>query len=446
MKLPIPFTTIPLLIVLHVFIRNNSVFWENMGYNGRKDIGQSHYMQTSYKNLPLKDGRYQVAPYAVDPMHTQGRRFEENHESYYISPYQRDLSRIIHSAAFRRLEYKTQVFVNHAGDHYRTRLTHTLEVAQITRAVARGLGLNEDLAECIALAHDLGHPPFGHAGEDGLKEAAKEFGGFDHNAQSLKILTKLEQKYADFDGLNLCLETLEGIAKHNGPLEGTHSKQQKLHKVFYEITEHLPFKLDNFASLEAQVAALADDIAYINHDIEDGLRAGLINIDDLKSLSLVGEILAMLEARYPNLAKPRMANECIRRLRKYMVSDLITETSRKISFLNIRSVADVRAQTETIATFSKDMEETKVQIKKFLFEKLYRHYKVNRMTIKAHLVVSDLFKRFMEHPNCLPTGWNERVIGVSAQDQAEIIIDYIAGMTDRYAIEEHKKLFDPLLD
>ncbi len=388
--------------------------------------------------------KYQRASYAVDSEHSQGRRHQESYEGHFL-PYQADRDRIINSVAFRRLEYKTQVFINYVGDHYRTRLTHTLEVSQIARAIAYELGLNEDLTECIALAHDLGHPPFGHAGEDALSEVAKDFGGFDHNAQALKILTHLEQRYAEFDGLNLTWETLEGVAKHNGPLEGKYSKSKKLHKIYNDVTQHFDLKLETFASLEAQVASLADDIAYINHDIDDGFRAGFISIADLKSLSLLGEIFALLEADYPLLSPPRMISEAVRRLKKHMITDLISETKRRISFFNITQVSDVRNMNETIAVFSSDMDEIKDKIKGFLFERIYRHYKVNRTKVKAYHIVKHLFETLMKYPNCMPTDWYEKIVSTDEQSKAEVIMDYIAGMTDRYAIEEYKKIIDPSL-
>ncbi|AIF81378.1 deoxyguanosinetriphosphate triphosphohydrolase [endosymbiont of Acanthamoeba sp. UWC8] len=384
-----------------------------------------------------------LASYAVDIAHSQGRRHKESYEGYLL-PYQNDRNRIINSISFRRLEYKTQVFINYAGDHYRTRLTHSLEVAQIAKAIAYELNLNEDLTECIALAHDLGHPPFGHAGEDALQEVAKEFGGFDHNAQTLKILTYLEQRYAEFDGLNLTWETLEGIAKHNGPLTGKYSKPKKLSNIYTDITKVFDLKLETFASLEAQVASLADDIAYINHDIDDGYRAGFITISDLKSLDLLGEIFTMLESTYPNLSVSKMISEALRRLKKQMVTDLVAEIKRRISFYNIHSAEDIRNMHEPIAAFSKDMEVIKDKIKAFLFERIYRHYKINRTKVKACHVVKNLFETLMKNPNCMPTDWYEKLVDCDEQKKAEIIIDYIAGMTDRYAIEQYKKLFDPL--
>lgn len=378
-----------------------------------------------------------LARYAVFDKESLGRKHHESYDGY-LGTFQRDRERIIHSVAFRRLEYKTQVFVNHTGDHYRTRLTHTLECAHIAKVLAQQLELNEDLAECIALCHDLGHPPFGHAGEQALNEVAKEFGGFDHNAQGLKIVTKLEKRYAEFDGLNLSWETLEGIAKHNGPLQGKFSKQLPLHKFYQELAGGL--QLDQFPSLEAQVASLADDITYISHDLDDGLRAGFFTLQDVKHLGLLAEITSMLDVRYPTLEMPRMINEVIRRLVKYMVNDLLNESKKRIANMKLTDIKSVRQQSEFVIKFSHEMEQVTEQLKKFLFENVYRHYQVNRMAFKAKQVVRELFLRFMDQPNCLPSEWNRQTLTQSEAIKAEIIMDYVAGMTDRYAMEEYEAM------
>ena len=365
---------------------------------------------------------------ATDPKNTKGRLYKEN-EPLYRSPFQRDRDRIIHSTAFRRLEYKTQVFVNHEGDHYRTRLTHSIEVAQIARTLATSLGLDIYLAEAIALAHDLGHTPFGHAGEDALKEV---YPAFDHNAQSIKILTKLERKYAEFDGLNLTWETLEGIAKHNGPLA-------KPGKAILEYNRLNNLDLQRWPSLEAQIAALADDIAYVNHDLDDGLRAGLFDIEDIKPLPLVGDILAKVMHKYPNLEKPRLIHETNRRILSAMIEDLMVETKLRIGKYKIEEADDVRDLKHSTAAFSALMMRDVRVIKDWLYKNMYRHYKVNRMTSKAHRIVTELYGFFLNEPECLPTEWQKKIGAVNLE---EVIADYIAGMTDRFAIQEYDKLFD----
>jgi dGTPase len=359
------------------------------------------------------------------------------------NPHQRDRDRIIHSTAFRRLEYKTQVFVNHEGDHYRTRLTHSLEVAQLARGIARSLQLNEDLAEALALAHDLGHPPFGHAGEDGLNAAMKNFGGFDHNAQTIRILTQLESKYADFDGLNLTWEVLEGIAKHNGPLVDQ-PKSKPLPRALKNYAEQQDLELASYASLEAQVAAIADDIAYNNHDIDDGLRARFFALEDLEQLPLLGELIAEVKAQHPLLSEQRAAHEVIRRMINRMVGDVLVTTREVIARLKITTPEQVRGAGQTIVQFSSEMELVNKSIKTFLFKNMYRHFKVNRMTSKARRVVSELFVFFLEEPNCLPSVWYAQTDGAGTQRTAEVIADFIAGMTDRFALEEHARIFDPM--
>lgn len=378
----------------------------------------------------------QLMPYACDPTVSRGRLYPEA-ECSTRSAHQRDRDRIIHSAAFRRLEYKTQVFVNHEGDHYRTRLTHSLEVSQLSRSMCRVLGLNEDLGEALALSHDLGHTPFGHAGEDGLNDVMKDYGGFDHNAQTLRILTKLETRYAEFDGLNLSWETLEGLAKHNGPV--TH-----IPRAMAEYVAQQDLELDSFASAEAQISSLADDIAYNNHDLEDGLRAGFFTLDDLAALPLLGDLVMEIQDRYTTLDVQRQTHEIIRRMINRMVNDVIEQTKNNIAAGKIASVDDIRALGKPIVHFSTEMQKAHKEIKAFLMQRMYRQFKVNRMTSKARRVVAELFTFFMAEPECLPPRWQDIIKDKSQQAKAETVADFIAGMTDRFALEEHARVFDPM--
>ncbi len=361
------------------------------------------------------------------------------------SVYQRDRDRVIHSAAFRRLKHKTQVFVYHEGDHYRTRLTHSLEVAQIARTIARVLGLNEDLAEALALAHDLGHPPFGHAGEDALAACMADLGGFDHNEQTFRVLTSLERRYATFDGLNLTWEMLEGIVKHNGPLRGPHAGARSLaHGVPATIAafdRDWPLDLDGFASAEAQVAALSDDIAYNNHDIDDGLRAGLFGIDDLRDVPLAGPVFAEVAALYPGLEATRMIHESVRRMINVMVSDVITESRTRIARAAPATVADIRSLAEPVISFSETMRAHDAGLKRFLFQRMYRHERINRTMSQAKRVVADLFDRHLDEPELLPPEWSKGALGAARPQQARVVADYIAGMTDKFALECHERLF-----
>ena len=381
-----------------------------------------------------------LAPYACDPAGSRGRLVKEP-ESSTRTAYQRDRDRIIHAAAFRRLKYKTQVFVFHEGDYYRTRLSHSLEVAQIARSIARALDLNEDLAEALALAHDLGHPPFGHAGEHALEEAMKDFGGFDHNAQTLRILTKLEQHYAEFDGLNLTWETLEGVVKHNGPLIGGNAATP-LPQSIAEYNALNDLELASRPSAEAQVAALSDDIAYNNHDIDDGLRAGLFSVEDLHALPLVGPTFKAVAERYPRLERSRLIHESIRRLIDGMVNDVLVETRRRLAVAQPKSPADIRAWGAAVVAFSVEMRENDRALRAFLLERMYRHFRVNRMTSKARRVVGELFRLFLAEPECLPTEWGALAGSANSAETARVVTDYIAGMTDRYALDEHRRLFD----
>jgi dGTPase len=378
------------------------------------------------------------APYASNPERTRGRLHPEP-ESDMRSPFQRDRDRIIHSTAFRRLKHKTQVFVYHEGDHYRTRLTHSLEVAQIARTVARSLGLDEDLAEAVGLAHDLGHTPFGHAGEEALNAEMQPFGGFSHNDQTLRILTRLERGYAEFDGLNLAWETLEGTVKHNGPLVG--SNERPVPPSIAEYDRRHKLELETQPGPEAQVAALADDIAYNNHDLDDGLRAGLFAVADLADVPLVGPVFAEVAERYPGIDEARQIHEAIRRVIDHMVRDLVAETRRRIADSGAQSVEEVRRLAEPVAAFSPQMREHDRALKRFLFERMYRHYRVNRMSSKARRVVHELFQLFAAEPECLPGEWRA-MTGDSAAGTARIVADYLAGMTDRFALDEHRRLFD----
>lgn len=384
-----------------------------------------------------------LASYATHPNHSKGRLIAEE-ESQNRTPYQRDRDRIAHSAAFRRLEYKTQVFVNHEGDHYRTRLTHTIEVAQIARTLSRVFNLNEDLAEALALAHDLGHPAFGHAGETALNEVMKPYGGFDHNAHTLKILTHLEQRYAHFDGLNMTWETLEGVVKHNGPLisEDTEKARKSLPTAIYTYDQHFPLALHQHASLEAQIAAISDDIAYNNHDLEDGLRAELFTIEDLFMIPFIGEEFRKTVEKYPFLPRERVVHEAIRSLVNQTILDLITQTFSNIDQHRIETVNDIRTLGKTLVTFSEEMEYHQQQLKQFLMKNMYRHHKVQRMASNAKRILQELFNVFFNEPECLPSKWYRLVhIGATDHEKATIVCDYIAGMTDRFALQEHDSLF-----
>ncbi|MCK4939774.1 MAG: deoxyguanosinetriphosphate triphosphohydrolase, partial [Rhodospirillaceae bacterium] len=339
-----------------------------------------------------------LAPYACTPETSRGRLYREP-ESETRTCFQRDRDRIIHAGAFRRLQYKTQVFVNHEGDFFRTRLTHSLEVSQIARSIARSLGLAEYLAETLALAHDLGHTAFGHAGEYEMEARMEDFGGFDHNAQSLRVVTALEHRYAQFDGLNLTWETLEGIVKHNGPLTGFEGAR-RLPWAISEYAKLQDLELDTFASGEAQAAAVSDDVAYNNHDIDDGLRAGLFSIDDIREVDFVGKVFADVEKTYPGLDRSRTIHETIRRLIGKMVEDILTESRKRISDAAPKSAGDIRAFDAPVIDFSDSMKKNDKELKEFLFKNMYRHYKLNRMTTKARRVVGDLFDLFLRDPGC----------------------------------------------
>ena len=375
-----------------------------------------------------------LAPYAVRAETARGRLHLEP-EAPTRSPWQRDRDRIIHSSAFRKLQYKTQVFVNHEGDFFRTRLTHSIEVAQIARSIARALDLNEDLAEALALAHDLGHPPFGHAGEEALNAAAKPFGGFDHNAQSLRVVTLLESRYAAFDGLNLTWETLEGLVKHNGPLG-------RVSGYIAEYDQRQRLELSTHASAEAQAAALADDIAYHSHDLDDGMRALLFGPEDIAHLPVVGEALAAARRASLDVPPPRLRHETIRRVIDALVSDLLLETGRRIAALEPRDSNAIRRAKKVVVGFSPAMADANLVIKDFLTSRMYRHWRVNRMSRKARHLIESLFALLHTQPSLLPDDWRARAGEGGTPRAAVTVCDYIAGMTDRYAVDEHRRLTD----
>ena len=390
--------------------------------------------------------------YACDPDRSRGRQFAEP-PSRTRSPFRRDCDRVIHSTAFRRLKHKTQVFVFHEGDHYRTRLTHTLEVAQIARALARQLGLDEDLTETLALAHDLGHPPFGHAGERALDTCLRAHGGFDHNAQTLRVVTSLEHRYPEFDGLNLCWESLEGIVKHNGPLTGRDGhpigryREDGVPVGIAEFVASYDLELWSFASLEAQVAAIADDIAYDAHDIDDGLRAGLFGIDDLKAIPLTAAIIAEIDAQYPGLDAGRRGAELVRELISELIGAVFLEARHGLKRARPTSADDVRNQNETLIAFPADTAEAEAAIKAFLKVRMYRHERVMRVMRDAEQLVFDLFARYQRDPTLLPAEWlPPENRAESEAERARRIGNFIAGMTDRFALTEHQRLFDSTPD
>jgi dGTPase len=366
----------------------------------------------------------------------------------YRSEFARDRDRIIHSSAFRRLKHKTQVFVYHEGDHYRTRLTHSIEVAQVGRSIARALGLDEDLTEALALAHDLGHTPFGHAGERELDRLMAPFGGFDHNAQSLRIVTKLERHYAAFDGLNLTWETLEGLVKHNGPLvtkEGDpvgRWREDGLPEAIIEYSHVHDLELWSYPSAEAQVAAIADDIAYNAHDIDDGLRAGLFDIIDLGDVPLAADALNEVLRAYPKLERPRLVHETVRRVISAMVIDVLGETRRQAASLALASSDDVRRAGRAVVGFEVQMREKNRVLQSFLSRRMYKHERVLEIMTRAQRVIRNLFEAYMNNPQLLPKIWRDAVPTEDDRRRARVICDFIAGMTDRYAMEQHQQLFD----
>ncbi|MDL1872573.1 deoxyguanosinetriphosphate triphosphohydrolase [Deltaproteobacteria bacterium PRO3] len=365
-----------------------------------------------------------LATYASHCARSMGREYPQD-EHPYRTRFQRDRDRIVHSKAFRRLEYKTQVFVNHEGDHYRTRLTHSLEVAQISRSIARMLRLNEDLAEGICLAHDLGHPPFGHSGQDVMNDLMKDKGGFEHNRQSLRIVTVLEDRYPRFPGLNLSFEVLEGISKHFTD---------------YDLPDGRGFHREGQPSLEAQIANLSDEIAYNNHDLDDGLRSGMITLAQLREVEIWQELFERVEAELPEARLKVKVHETIRRLINRLVTDLVEHTMAGIENLKIQTVEDVRRAPRQLVGYSEQLRGKNAELKKFLFKNLYRHYRVERMADKAERILRDLFRAYTHNPKILPPWVFERA---GSDDPMRAICDYVAGMTDRFALDEHQKLYDP---
>lgn len=388
-----------------------------------------------------------LASFAAKAAASRGRLVPEA-ESPPRTAFARDRDRIVHSAAFRRLKHKTQVFVFHEGDHFRTRLTHTIEVAQIARSIARALKLDEDLTEALALAHDLGHTPFGHAGERELDKLMKPYGGFDHNAQALRIVTRLERHYAAFDGLNLTWETLEGLVKHNGPLIDTkghalgHYKESGLPAAIVEYSEAHDLQLASFASAEAQVAAISDDIAYNAHDIDDGLRAKLFNVIDLGDIPLVGEALGQVLGAYPDLETTRLIHETVRRVISGMVGDVLHYGAKNISKTGVKTSDAVRALPNPLITFSPQMHENNRVLQSFLSQSMYRHPRVLEIMGRAQRVIRELFEAYMNDEKLLPDDWRGNHPITDQSRYARQVCDFIAGMTDRYALDQHKRMFD----
>jgi dGTPase len=385
-----------------------------------------------------------LAPYAADPGQSRGRLAHEP-SSPTRSPFARDRDRILHATAFRRLNYKTQVFMYHEGDHYRSRLTHSLEVAQIARSMARRLRLDEDLTEALALAHDLGHPPFGHAGERALDAAMANAGGFDHNAQSLRVVTELERKYASFDGLNLTWEMLEGLVKHNGPLLGPIATRPVPESILAYSAKH-DLELATFASVEAQVASLADDIAYNNHDMDDGYRAGFFTFAELGEVPIAGGALGEVRAAYAGIDGPRLLYESIRRIITAMVDDALAETKRRLDALQPESANDVRHAPQAVVAFSGAMQSELDVLRAFLLARVYRHARIMHIMSDAERVVAQLFECYLQEVAALPPEWREQAPGPGTRPYARHVSDFIAGMTDRYALAEHRRLFDATPD
>lgn len=381
-------------------------------------------------------GREHIADYACFAENSRGRLFQEP-DSPTRTPFQRDRDRIIHSTAFRRMKHKTQVFVHHVGDHYRTRLTHSLEVSQIARSLARALRVDEDLAECLALCHDFGHTPFGHVGEEALDSLVKEWGGFDHNAQSLRVVTELEQQYAEFDGLNLCWETLEGLVKHNGPLVGSDIPQAIL-----SFNSRFDLELASHASIEAQCAAIADDIAYNAHDLDDGLRAQLFGFEDLREVSLIAELLDEVEDLYPALEDRRKRHEIVRRQITIMVEDAISTAMNNLQRVKPSNATEVRNCGETIVEFSDEMKAKEVEVKAFLFDRMYRSPQVLVMRDAAIKIIKGLFDIYSSEPDSVPPNLYRHLEGRNEGSRMRRIADFIASMTDDYALKEYERLFD----
>ena len=383
-------------------------------------------------------GGRDLAPFATHVSDSKGRLVQEP-DSPTRTPFQRDRDRIVHCTAFRRLNHKTQVFFSHEDDHYRTRLTHTIEVAQIARALARAFKLDEDLAEAIALVHDFGHTPFGHTGEEVLAQLMQPYGGFEHNAHALRVVTKLEQRYADFDGLNLTWETLEGLVKHNGPLIGG---EEPLPYAIVDYCKIHDLVLSNHAGLEAQVAAIADDIAYNTHDIDDGLRAGLLNFDMLKQVDIVAAPLKYVDDRYPDIDETRRGHETTRRVMTAMVEDAISTTMNNLDEVKPQNVNDIYSAGKTLVEFSAEMAKLERQLKSFLFANMYRHENVVRLRAQAEQVVSDLFGCYIANPSLMGSEWSADISKLDDVALAQRVSDFLAGMTDNFALAQHRRLFD----
>ncbi|CEI85432.1 deoxyguanosinetriphosphate triphosphohydrolase [Ehrlichia minasensis] len=386
-----------------------------------------------------------LAKYACNPVKTKGRVFHEE-EDQYCNCYQIDRDRIVYSGAFRKLQYKTQVFINYESDYYRTRLTHSLEVAQIARSLSRKLRFNEDLAEAISLAHDLGHPPFGHAGEEALNEMTMHHLGFDHNIQALRILTLLEKRYVKFNGINLTWETLEGVAKHNGPVTGKNrvNSSKKIHKFILDYDSEYKLDLDNFSSAEAQIAAISDDIAYNMHDIDDGIRAKILVIDELLELPLIGEVLKKVidDNTDLNVSDNRIIHEFLRKTINIMIADIISQVTTNIKEYEISSQDDIRKLGKIFVHFSAEMNQYKVNLQNFLRARLYNYYKMKRVKNKVKRIIKELFQVFYDDPQILPFDWSIKASDANLIDRSIVICDFISGMTDRFAIQEHRKIFD----
>ena len=388
--------------------------------------------KTENRNLSL---------FACHSPQSKGRFYKDDPLTFQRTEYQRDRDRIIHSEAFRRLKHKTQVFVYHEGDHYRTRLTHSLEVAQIARSIARALNVNDDLAETIALAHDLGHPPLGHRGEETLKNMMSNYGGFDHNEQTLRVVTLLEKKYYDFDGLNLTFETLEGLVKHNGP----YISNREIPVTIKKLDKNFPLELSLYPSTEAQVANIADDIAYLTHDFDDGLRENLFSLDDLRKLKLPGLIIKKIEKEFPKIDDFILIHQLIRFLISYFINDIISNSLLKINKINFKSVYEIRLYHEPVITMSSQSLDYMEEIREFLFKNMYRNKKILKELSKASLMIEKLFSLYTKNIDFLPKQWRffegKSLLDISINDRSRVVTDYIAGMTDVYLKKEYLKNF-----
>lgn len=377
-----------------------------------------------------------LAKFACVPERTRGRIYPEK-PTPYRNEFERDRDRIIHANAFKRLQYKTQVFVNHEGDHYRNRLTHSVEVSSIARALCKALNLSEDLGEAVALAHDLGHSPFGHAGEEALNECMRDYGGFSHNAHSFKILTDIERKYGAYNGLNLTWEVLEGILKHNGPLSSKHLSQ---YIIDYNASYDLD--LDKFSSAEAQVASLSDDVAYVTHDLEDSIGAEIIDFTDLKEIKLIDGYLREVQLQYHDLEKSRVIYEVCRKLTHYLINSLLSQTRQNLVKYKIESEQDIRNLGRPLVEFTEEVQEQVAIIKAFLLKKVYKHHRVASVTLQSQQVIKSLFKLYDENINLLPFSWREMIKDGVKNSKESIIADYIAGMTDRFAIRQYQSFYN----